>query len=394
MRGNSLISNINKMYAIKLFFYMHFFGAILVPFFTDYGKLKFSTVMYLNAWFMFWNFLLEVPTGTVADYFGRKASVAIGAFAGIICMIVYTSYPHIIVFMIAEILFALSITLMSGADNALIYDTLKSVGKENESKVVYGRMESFKLAGIIIGALIGAPMAKVIGLRLTFFMVTIPLLISFVLALTLQEVEYEKVKEDKNYKNKMFDGLKYFFSHKILMILTSDMAIVSAFAWIIIWFYQPIIRSRGIDIAYFGFVHATMCIAQILIMSNYNKIEKLLGSKLTILFITSILTAFFYIILGISENLIISIMSIVLVAAFGLTRGPLYTSYMNKYIPSEKRATVLSVTTMFQTLAIVIVNIVSGLLSKWSMDYTMIIVGIVLIIVTVFSRIEEGFLID
>ncbi len=396
MENREYLSNINKMYLIKMFFYMHFFGAILVPFFTDYGGLDFSTVMYLNAWFMLWNFILEVPTGTIADHFGRKISVILGAISGVICMMTYVVYPHILVFMLAEVIFALSLTLISGADNALIYDSLKKAGKENQSKEIFGKMESFKLAGIIIGALIGAPMAKYLGLRMTFFLVTIPLFISFLISLTLKEVPYKSVlnNEKEKYGAKIFDGLKYFFKHKVLMILTIDMAVVSAAAWIIIWFYQPMLRERGVDILFFGAVHAVMCLAQILVMSNYKSIEKLIGSKLSVLFIASLITALFYVVLGFSRSPILAIISIIFSAAFGLTRGPLFTSYMNKFIPSEKRATVLSVTTMFQTLAIVIVNVITGILSKWSMNYTMIIVGVFLVVVTIFSRIEEEHLID
>lgn len=396
MKKRNYLSNINTMYVIKLFFYMHFFGAILVPFFTDWGGLKFSTVMYLNAWFMLCNFLLEVPTGTVADYFGRKTSIILGTIAGIICMVTYVSYPHIFVFMLAELIFALSITLISGADNALVYDTLKISGKESSSKKVFGRLESFKLTGIIIGALVGAPLAKILGLRMTFFLVTVPLFFAFLLSLTLKEVSFDEseLKEKDAYGSKMFDGLKYFFKHKVLMILTFDMAIVSASAWIIIWFYQPMLKERGIDIIYFGAVHAMMCVAQILVMSNYRNIEKLVGSKLSVLFIASLLTALFYVVLGFSNSPIIAIVSIVLSAAFGLTRGPLFNSYLNKFIPSDKRATVLSVATMFKTLAIVVVNVITGMLSKWSMNYTMIIVGVFLVVVTIFSRIEEEHLID
>lgn len=395
MQKNKYLSNIKKMYTVKLFFYMHFFGAILVPFFTDWGGLNFSKVMYLNAWFMLWNFLLEVPTGTVADHFGRKASVILGTVAGVICMVTYVSYPHIVIFMLAEIIFALSLTLISGADNALIYDSLKSAGMEEKSKEVFGKMESFKLAGIIIGALIGAPMAKFLGLRMTFFLVTIPLFISFLISLTLKEVPY-KVENGihEKYGSKMFDGLKFFFKNKILMILTFDMAIVSAAAWIIIWFYQPMLKERGVDIIWFGLVHALMCVAQIVVMSNYRHIENLIGAKQTVLFIASMLTAFFYTVLGFSKSPMLAILSIVFAAAFGLTRGPLFTSYLNKFIPSEKRATVLSVTTMFQTFAIVIINVITGLLSKWSLNYTMIIISVFLIVVTIFSKIEEEFLID
>lgn len=40
---------------------MFFFSAILVPFFTEWGKQTLSEIFILNAWFFFWNFVLEVP---------------------------------------------------------------------------------------------------------------------------------------------------------------------------------------------------------------------------------------------------------------------------------------------------------------------------------------------
>ena len=70
--------NIPLLYAIRVLFCAHFFGAVLVPFFTKWGGLELSQVFYLNAWFMLCSFALEVPTGVIADFFGRKVSLALG----------------------------------------------------------------------------------------------------------------------------------------------------------------------------------------------------------------------------------------------------------------------------------------------------------------------------
>ena len=65
-------SNIWKMYAFRFLISMHFFSAVLIPFFLDYGNISFTKIMLLQSWFAFWSFVLEIPTGTIADYFGRK----------------------------------------------------------------------------------------------------------------------------------------------------------------------------------------------------------------------------------------------------------------------------------------------------------------------------------
>ena len=125
-RDPGLYSNLWKLQGIRLLFWMHFFSAVLVPFYTDWGGLSLAQVLYLNAWFFLCNFLFEVPTGSVADFLGRKASLALGSAVGIGAALLYVSRPSFLVFMAAEVLFAISYTLHSGADEALAYDSLKA----------------------------------------------------------------------------------------------------------------------------------------------------------------------------------------------------------------------------------------------------------------------------
>ena len=110
------------MYVLRLLVNLHFYSAVIVPFYTEWGGIKFSQILFLNAWFMFWNFLLEIPTGTVADFLGRKVSLLLGCMIGGIGALVYASYPSFAIFMVAEVIFAFSYTLLSGADEALAYD--------------------------------------------------------------------------------------------------------------------------------------------------------------------------------------------------------------------------------------------------------------------------------
>jgi MFS family permease len=162
-------SNIRKVYVVSLLCNMHFIAAVLVPFFTDWGRIRFSQVLFLNAWFMFCVFMLEIPTGTVADFFGRKTSMLLGSVVFILAVVVYVSYPSFYVFLVGETIWAMAYTLNSGANEALVYDSLKIIGHEERSKKVYSRMEAFKMTGILIGALLGSVLAKYGGLTMPFF---------------------------------------------------------------------------------------------------------------------------------------------------------------------------------------------------------------------------------
>lgn len=393
----SFKANIWKMYLVRLALYTHFVSAVLVPFYTEWGHIKFSQILFINAWFWFWIFLLEIPTGTVADFFGRKVSIVSGFVVGIVGMLVYVSYPHILVFLAAEVIYAIAFTLLSGADEALVYDSLKEIGQTEKSKKVFARMESFKLAGIVLGAVAGGFIAKHLGLRMPMLLQTVPFAIGCIAALTLKEPPISNNGQSLSfqaYKKILVDGVKYFWNNRILKILALDMVMVSAFAWIIIWFYQALLKNAGVDISYFGIVHAFMSLAQIFIINNFERLEKWLGTKKRFLFISAFLTGVLFILLGLTTYVPLVIFGIVFSAGFGLSRGPLFSSYMNKYIPSDKRATVLSTTSMLRTFAIVIVNTSAGFLADWSIPNTMLIIGGAAIVFSFLSKIKEEHLID
>lgn len=382
---------------MRLLFNMSFISAVIVPFFIEWGGIKFSHILFLNAWFWFWNFLLEIPTGTVADFLGRKISVVLGCITAVVAILVYVSYPGLYIFMIAEIIFAVAFTLLSGADEALVYDSLKEIDRTHISKTVFSKMESFKLGGIVVGAVVGAFIAKYIGLRETLTFQAIPIGIAFLLALTLKEPpvwEKKPAMTFRSYKKILSSGVNYFLKNKILKLLTLDMVIVFACAWIIIWFYQALLNNAGVDIVYFGVVHAFMSLAQIFIISNFARFEKWLGAKKRLLFIGAFITGVCFIMLSLTTVVPLVIVGIILAAGFGLSRGPLFSNYMNKYIPSDKRATVLSTTSMLRTFSIVVVNITAGLLAEWSIPNTLLILGIAIIIFSFFSKIKEEHLID
>jgi MFS family permease len=88
------------------------------------------------------------------------------------------------------------------------------------------------------------------------------------------------------------------------------------------------------------------------------------------------------------------LMVIIIGGGFGLSRVPLFQSYMNKYIPSSERATILSTISMFRRFALVIVNPIVGFLVDWSFNYTLIILGVTAVIFSFISKIEEDHLLD
>jgi predicted MFS family arabinose efflux permease len=389
--------NLHKLCAIRLFFWMFFFSSVMTIFFTQWGGLDLFQVLLLNSWFFLWNFVLEVPTGALADRLGRKWSLVLGSLAGTVATLVYILKPDFRVFLVAEVIFAFAFTLHSGADDALAYDSLLALGKARDSKAFLGRMENFKLTGIILATLTGGFIAERWGLRAPMAAYVAPSTIGLFIGLSLKEPPRPSRREKKgklSYGKILREGVRFFLKHKVLGALAMELAVTNAFMWALIWLFQPLLQRDGAPIRYFGVVHALSCAGQILILTHIAEVERIAGSKKGFLLWATVLAGAMFLMLGLVHWLPVTILAIILAFSFGLSRMPVFTSYMNKYIPSDKRATVLSAASMMRTFSLVIMKLISGALAKWSLSGAMTVLGAALVALTAFSRVEESHLKD
>jgi hypothetical protein len=70
------------------------------------------------------------------------------------------------------------------------------------------------------------------------------------------------------------------------------------------------------------------------------------------------------------------IIFLIFAGGFGLTRFEYSSSYMNRFIPSSERATVLSSVSMFRRLALIFLNPVVGFLAEGSIRNALFFVGL------------------
>ncbi len=100
-------------------------------------------------------FILEIPTGIVADVYSRRLSVIIGTFLFGIGFLVEASLPLFGVVLLAQVIWGTAWTFISGAHSAWIAD---EVGVENVGQV-YLRASQFRR----VGSLLGIPLFVLLG---------------------------------------------------------------------------------------------------------------------------------------------------------------------------------------------------------------------------------------
>ncbi len=109
---------------------------------SDFGLLK--SIYYFTV------MSAEVPLGVVADRLGRRTTLYLAALANAVACILYATGASFAVFAVAELLFALTTALQSGADSALVFDAYAADGRTHEFGRAMGVLGTTSLVGATV----------------------------------------------------------------------------------------------------------------------------------------------------------------------------------------------------------------------------------------------------
>ncbi|MFC1526689.1 MFS transporter [Candidatus Latescibacterota bacterium] len=131
-------------------------------FYTVLFSIRGLSTMEISSVLAFWALaagVLEVPTGALADYLGRKQVVAIAPLVRSLCFVSwYFARGNALLYGLGFLFWGLSEALLSGSWEALVYDSLKARGEEHTYEQVNGRMlalsDGASAAGMVVGGLL------------------------------------------------------------------------------------------------------------------------------------------------------------------------------------------------------------------------------------------------
>ncbi len=393
MKRPSFLSTVNLFYAFAFLRSFSMFGAVLIPFFTVWGKISLFQIQVLQSWFMFWIFILEIPTGVAADRFGRKFSLGLGGIVTALAVVLYGSLARFEVFLLGEFLFAMGVAFISGADDALLYDALKESGQEQESKKVFGSARSFELSAMFLSALLGGFVASKFGLNAPMYLSFIPFFLATITAFLIKEPRRsENVSESRRYLDIVRKGISFLKSHYQLKLLAIDAVLVSGAVYFVVWFYQVVLEQLKIPVIYFGYFNAFLVLSEIIVARNFVRFEKLFGSGRNFLKFSALAAGLAFLVVAFLSNVFTVIIFLVFAGGFGLTRLDLMSVYMNRFIPSEQRATVLSSISMLRRFLLVVLNPLMGFVADKSLVLALCLAGVLCLGVFLFSPLKREIL--
>lgn len=371
----SLKSNIRKLYFIKAFRWFMLIMPVVVLFFQENG-LSMLQIFLLQSIFSIVIVISEVPSGYLADIIGRRVSIIGGCILATAGFAAYSFSYSFWGFLFAEVLLGLSASFISGADSALIYDSLVEMGSVDEYKKTEGRLTSIGNFSEGIASLIGGLLA-LISLRTPLFFEAAITFLSIPVAFSLIEPERHKLDNSEGNLKSILRIVKYsLHDHAEIKWLIMYSAMIGVSILTMVWFVQPYLKLVGLPLALFGIAWAGLQFSVGIFSFYAHRIELFVGRKRTLISLV-ILTAICFCLLSVFQSL----WSIIFIVILYFLRGisyPVLKDYINQIITSDIRATVLSVSSLVRRLFFSIFGPVIGWVSDlYSLSTALMLCGII-----------------
>ena len=113
--------------------------------------------------------LLEIPSGAIADLFGRRKSMILSFVAYIASFAVFGLARNIGLLFVAMSLFAVGEAFRTGTHKAMIFDWLRLQGRTSEKTKIYGYTRSWSKLGSALSVLIAAGLVFYSGTYTSIF---------------------------------------------------------------------------------------------------------------------------------------------------------------------------------------------------------------------------------
>jgi MFS family permease len=296
---------------------------------------------------------MEVPTGIVADLYGRKLSRIISLILYVVYLLILLFASNFILIAIAFFICGLSYTFESGSGEALVYDSLILTGDEQKYMKIIGKKEVLYQASSGIALLIGGYIA-VTSYNLSFILMVIVLTTGLIPILMMKETVQKTAKSHQKLTilvhNQFVRSTKVVFSDKKLLFLIIIGALLAAPITSVFFYFQIHLLDLKFSLGLVGLLLGAHSVFGAIGGYFSEKIESKFKERL-VLYIIPIFIIFSFFLIQVDMILFIPFVLLgFLDSVFYVVLG----DYINKLVPTEVRASILS----FNSLAFSIIMIV------------------------------------
>lgn len=375
--------NIYYLYLIKLSKWLMLIMPIVALFYNENGLNDFD-IFLLQAIYSVSVAIMEIPSGYMADVVGRKKTLILGSIMGTLGYLIYSVTHDFTGFLVAEITLGIGGSFISGADSAMLFDSLVATKRQHKYLQFEGRITSLGNFAETIAAVCGGLIAAFLSYRSVYISQAIIAALAVPASMLLLEPPRDSLIARPGLqhilsvcKNTILINKKLssaIFLSSITGITTLCMAWCSQIYFVANGFTEVTITPLWVSL--------NLTVAIIAAFASYAM--KVLGKKFSILLIVCYLPST-YIFLG----WLPIIPAIICLYFFYAVRGyatPVLKDLINQNCGSSTRATVLSLRSLVIRFGFAIIGPSIGLISdSFSLSFALIFSGIILLILAILA---------
>jgi len=329
-----------------------FIWGINTLFLLDAG-LSSTAAFTANALFTAGMVLFEVPTGVVADTWGRRVSYLLGsvtlAISTVLYWLAWQAHAPFWAWAVTSVLLGLGFTFFSGATEAWLVDALKFTGFKGNLETVFAKGQIVAGAAMLSGSVLGGLVAQWTNLGVPYLLRGLALVVTFVVAFAYMR-DWGFVPRSGRHPGREMGqvvraSVRYGLGNRPVrwMMLAAPFTFgVGIYAF---YAMQPyLLELYGDEQAYSiaGLAAAIIAGAQIAGGMIAPQVRRLFRNRTSALLAGLVIEVGLLALLGLATAFWVAVGLLVL---WGLTAAaslPIRQAYINGLIPSEQRATVLS----------------------------------------------------
>ena len=336
-------------------------------------------------------FLTEVPTGIVADRIGRKGAINVALALQVLGEVVFIFARGYLPFALAAAIGGLGFAFSSGAVEALVYDSLKIKGREDEMTKGMGFITAAQRSANLLAFAIGGLL--VVNLTQERFVLAIVITASAVFAgwlvsLTLREPPAEDGRGERDGSLRLLtDGVRLLRDDVRFRRLALLAVATAPFINYLINLYQPRFIAVGVPPIWLGLALALASALSIVGARYAYWIEARLGARTSLLLVTVLPGALYLIMAVVALPALAMLVFCMLYGSMSL-KDPIFSGHLNRHIESRNRATILSMISMVSGLYVALLGLLIGQIAEVSLSFAFLFMGVVVLAGSLVFRVD------
>jgi MFS family permease len=371
-------ANLNKAYLYQFLMSFQLWWPIWVVYLTDKRGLSLTQITALDSVFWLIIVVAQVPAGAIADRWGRKSALILAALflsAGILVFGLADTY---LLILISYAGWGLGLAFQSAGDSAFLFDSLKVLGRPEEFQKVFGRYWGVASAGVIGGLLLGAPVAAATDLSLPIVVSAGIALLAAGVALTFREPTLGPLGPSSatpadaatgapglearlSFGDHMRESFRLAYRQPQVRYVLLYGAVLGVATFVPILFIQPFLVRHDVSVGNLGLFQVPMRVMAIVGALAAYRISAAVGERRTMVLMPVVL-AMGYAALGVWDTAY-AYAAFPVVSLVSMMANPVVADYLNRRIPSEQRATILSIRQLVFSLLLAPIAPVLGLVA-------------------------------